>query len=88
MGIIKSKQAPVLTAEEKIVAAQARVAQSMNVFRKAEEDVKEAQEELAKVIMDARAEIDKQTAIIEKAQSEFDYNDKVRLKLSEFSGQE
>lgn len=83
----KDKKAS-LTPEEKIVAAQTRVAQSMDVFRKAEEDVKAAQHELAIVIANAKEEIEAQTKIIEKAEAEFNYNEKIGAKLSEFRGEQ
>lgn len=84
--MFKKKTTQPLTAVEKIQAAQARVAQSIDVFKKAEEDVIEAQNELAAVIESAQAEIETQTAIIEQAEAEFNYNEKVRTKLSEFRG--
>lgn len=81
----KKEQAP-LTPTEQIAAAQARVAQSLDVFRKAEEDVVQAQEELQTVIENAQTEITAQTEIINNAQAELNYNMNIHKKLSEFRG--
>ena len=84
--MFKKNKVAELTAIEKIEAAQVRVAQSMEIFRKAEQDVLSAQDDLAAVIESAQSEIATQTEIIKQAESELAYNDRIRQRLSEIQG--